>query len=155
MSDSSLYVFPPKHDAESLNRVRRRMLRAIRLVQRGAIELREIVDNDEIIPPTPEEFDLIKTNVEERLIPYEAHLAGVINLLQFYILEVGAIYDRCLKRCTLKTWEREMVYGLWGDVEQHLGNVVQGYYVHRHQPALEPLDGYKAWDDPKGKGKAK
>jgi hypothetical protein len=55
------------------------MLKAIRLVQSGAIELREIVDSDELIPPTPEEFDLIKSNVEERIFPYEAYLTGVIK----------------------------------------------------------------------------
>jgi hypothetical protein len=44
-----------------------------------------------------------------------------------------------------------MVYGLWGDVEQHVGNAVQSYHVHRKAPKLEPLPGYKAWDDPKKK----
>jgi hypothetical protein len=44
-----------------------------------------------------------------------------------------------------------MVYGLWGDVGQHLGNAVRSYYVHRNEPKLEPLPGYKAWDDPKKK----
>jgi hypothetical protein len=127
------------------------MLKAIRLVQRGAIELREIVDSNEVIPPTSKEFDLLKANVEERIIPYEAHLIGVINLLQFYILEVGAIYERCINGCTPKTWERDLVYGLWGAVEQHLGNAVQSYHVHRTAPKLEPLPGHRAWDDTKKK----
>jgi hypothetical protein len=151
MSDPSLYLFPPKHDDETLIRVKRRMLKAIRLVQRAAIELREIVDSDEIIPPTPEELKLILSGQEEKNIPFEAHLAGVLNLLQFYILEVGVVYEGRLKGWTPKTWDRAMFVSLWGDVEVHLEHAVRSYRVHRKEPKREPLPGYKAWDEPRKK----
>jgi hypothetical protein len=133
---------------EDLYRIRKRIVAGMRRVQRVAIEFREIAET-ELIPPTPEEYRVIASETEADLVPFSAHLAGVLNLLRFHILEVGVIYREHLKGVTPKVWDRQLIVKLDSQIERSLGYEVQ--YHYREPNPEPPLPGYVPWDEPKKK----
>jgi len=69
--------------------IKRRINRGVRKVQEVAKEFRKL--QEQIPLPTPEEFARIKSG--EIPLPYEAHLAGLLYLIRFHVLEVGVIIN--------------------------------------------------------------
>lgn len=129
-------------DDSKAAKIRKRIIDCISRLQTVAMELREIAEG-ELGPPTPDEFESMKSG--DGLVPYHAHLAGVLHLIRFHVLEVGVIYRNELYRNTPKTWGREQVIQLASDVERSLGHAVESHYLQPNN--LPPPPGYKAWDE--------
>jgi hypothetical protein len=137
---------------DDLYRIRKRIVGCVRRVQRVAIVLREISET-ELIPPTPEEYEVIASETEADLVPFSAHLAGVLDLLRFHLLEVGVIYREHLKGVTPKVWDRQVIVRLDSQIERSLGYAVR--YHYRKPNPEPPLPGYIPWDEQRKKtGKA-